>query len=600
MPIIHENGEIEDDDSSVYTDLRDGMQAMPMEVLTPPHIQTVQENPVNEEPVSPVSIEVSDEPEAVEVVQAVEVVEPVSKVTDMQFKISDELYTIISSFREETAVGYFLSFLRNGVLCMSKDDFAANHLGISNEDMTKLSYLDDSRFNRIMETHGASELYTPNKRYHASIGKVIRKVITSISTKDDDTEGYDVYLRTLITESLNKDEYVRSNFAINELINNAMQRGNLTYAFLDCTIDSFANKLRVAICSCNAVDNILIVSGSAIKHFYHENNYAAPTGQLGASCMRYTRCKEYLDIYTRNQDICTLAVLTDDNLKVKARSLVWNIEGKMYHDRIYGINDLEQDRLRAYFLSKEIENCYNINSELVIVKPDGHFTYNRYPYMDTFMFTDENRSILTNQDEYFDSGEDYFLMRDTGGGISRQRRTNYEQCECCGAECHEDDLYYIERRGDPYQHQNICSDCSVYSDVYDQTISDTEAVEVRWAHNRYRVWVLQQDSREDLDGDFVYCEDAVQLVDGQYALSTETVELYEGGYIVPGHDDFLDYVDAHCENMVTYLTHMNNVVVDIYGKQIHTDFVVSMPELGENKYVHQEELDNYYQSLNLI
>ena len=588
MPIIHENGEIEDDDSEVYVDLRDGMQAMPMEVLTPPHIQTVQENPVNEEPVS------IDAPEVAEVV------EPVRKVTDMQLKISDELYTIITSFREETAVGYFLSFLRNGVLCMSKDDFAANHLGISNEDMTKLSYLDYSRFNRIMQNHGTSELYTPNRRYHASIGKVIRKVITSISTKDDDTEGYDVYLRTLIEESLNKDEYVRSNFFIRDLVDNAMRSGNLTDAFLDCTIDSFSNKLRVAICSRNTVDNVLMVSGGAIKHFYYENNYAAMTGQLGASCMRYNRCKEYLDIYTKNQDICTLAVLTDDDLKVKARALVWNIEGKLYHDRIYGINDLEQDRLRAYFLSKEIENCYNITSQLVIDKPNGHFTYDRYPYMDTFMFTDIERGILTNNDDYFDSGEDYFLMRDTGGGISRQRRVSYEECECCGDECNPDDLYYIERRGDPYQHQNICNDCSVYSDVYDQTISQTEAVEVRWAHNRYRVWVLRQDTTEDLDGELIYDEDAVELVDGQYALSTETVMIYEGGYIVPGHDAFLDYVDAHCENMVEYLTHMDNVVVDIYGKQIHKDFAVSMPEIGEGKYVHQEELNNYYQSLNLI
>ena len=51
------------------------------------------------------------------------------------------------------------------------------------------------------------------------------------------------------------------------------------------------------------------VKGEDIRKWYLEDNYQLIRGQLGNSCMRYNKCQSYLDIYTKNPDVCQLLIL---------------------------------------------------------------------------------------------------------------------------------------------------------------------------------------------------------------------------------------------------------------------------------------------------
>jgi hypothetical protein len=45
-------------------------------------------------------------------------------------------------------------------------------------------------------------------------------------------------------------------------------------------------------------DEFEIVYGTDILHWYSESNYSESKGELGTSCMRYNRCRDYLQIYS--------------------------------------------------------------------------------------------------------------------------------------------------------------------------------------------------------------------------------------------------------------------------------------------------------------
>jgi hypothetical protein len=50
----------------------------------------------------------------------------------------------------------------------------------------------------------------------------------------------------------------------------------------------------------DAFDRFEIVSGDDIKKYYNEESYyTTGSGTLGTSCMRYSRCEEYLNIYSK-------------------------------------------------------------------------------------------------------------------------------------------------------------------------------------------------------------------------------------------------------------------------------------------------------------
>ena len=105
----------------------------------------------------------------------------------------------------------------------------------------------------------------------------------------------------------------------------------------------------------NLFKNFEIVKGDDIKKYYLEDNYESGNHTLGGSCMRYSRCQPYLNIYSKNPEQVSLVILRSDEdpEKIKGRALLWNAyyltsnqddyNGKLFMDRIYTNNSKDEE-----------------------------------------------------------------------------------------------------------------------------------------------------------------------------------------------------------------------------------------------------------------
>ena len=150
-----------------------------------------------------------------------------------------------------------------------------------------------------------------------------------------------------------------------------------------------------------------IVEGEEISKYYDESNYQSKgEGSLGASCMRYSYCKSFLEIYEKNPNVCCLLVLVDSDDKVVGRSILWkdfiideyDITPKYIMDRIY----YQKDYMINTFIqwARENDTMYkssNNNNDIISFTYNGikydkleisilldETSFEDYPFMDTF------------------------------------------------------------------------------------------------------------------------------------------------------------------------------------------------------------------------
>ncbi len=178
-----------------------------------------------------------------------------------------------------------------------------------------------------------------------------------------------------------------------------------------------------------------IVEGKEISKYYDESNYIENTeNSLGASCMRYSHCVDYLKIYEENINTCCLLVLVDNNDKVVGRSILWkdfvidsvNITPKYIMDRIY----FHKEYMLITFIqwARENDTMYktnNNNNDII------SFTYNnisydkldiailldetrfeKYPYMDTFRVMDSSGNLVNRLTPDISEGEIGLINQD--------------------------------------------------------------------------------------------------------------------------------------------------------------------------------------------
>ena len=144
----------------------------------------------------------------------------------------------------------------------------------------------------------------------------------------------------------------------------------------------------------DALNYFKVVEGEDIRKWYHENMYeSANGGQLANSCMRYSKCQDFLDIYVENSQVCKLLIFTPTEGKLSGRALLWTLEnGKKYMDRIY----TNKDSYENLFLKWGNENGYSKGIESSSVVKVNTKDYELYPYMDTFVFYDAEEGKLSN------------------------------------------------------------------------------------------------------------------------------------------------------------------------------------------------------------
>lgn len=201
----------------------------------------------------------------------------------------------------------------------------------------------------------------------------------------------------------------------------------------------------------NLFKNFEIVKGDDIKKYYLQGNYESGNHTLGGSCMRYSRCQPYLNIYSKNPGQVSLVILRSDEdpEKIKGRALLWNAyyltsnqddyNGKLFMDRIYTNNSKDEELFKKFaiergFVYKKTQNYsksdFMFGDELtpigeIQVKIEnsdyarGEFQY--YPYIDTLTFYNPSKMILSN-------------VYNGGWELEHTDGTNGTGCETCDGE----------------------------------------------------------------------------------------------------------------------------------------------------------------------
>jgi hypothetical protein len=533
-------------------------------------------------------VDVTEDTDVTDVTEEIAVEPPQRERELKKLILKEDFATFIQQTKDSCLVSNILFMLHNyNIDVIDEEQFSANYVGISTTDSLKLSYMTSERLDSIKRRSPYVEetIWNPSMRFESSPGKVARKIFDSIDR--DALLNHPLYSYAVdgfkrFTTSAAHGSMVTDDDVLKSLISNTLSFATFIN---DRGYSAFADAFRLNQAKDAGEFNLLIVKGKAIKYAYLESNYETLSGQLGSSCMRYERCQNYFDIYTKNPDVCELYALVNDSAKIQARALVWTVEGKKYHDRIYGLSELTMDKLRAHFLTNNIENCYSIRANLTIEAKSGEtFDYQQYPYMDTFIALNEDMTKLTtNPENEFDGDDGYYLIRSTHGGRDFQSLSCTITCDDCGSEENEDDIHHIDVRGDRYNGYNLCSECSVYSEYYDQTISNYSAFQITYPNGRID-YILAGDTEETNTGRYVPSEDAVELVDGTYYWSDEVVQSIEGDWIVV-NPNVRESAAFNNYRLVTFCkdneyigrgyTHEDNVItlndVDYYFESVVTD-----------------------------
>jgi hypothetical protein len=174
-------------------------------------------------------------------------------------------------------------------------------------------------------------------------------------------------------------------------------KGDQRKEYTASDVEQFTNKFVSTVeYKLKALDYFRIISGGEIKHWYLSDNYAGQTGQLGQSCMRYSHCQEYFDIYLDNPEVCQLVIFTDPKDKLLGRALLWTLEdGNLYMDRIYTTRDSNIELFCKWGTLNGYKKQYpNSNYLKVKITPKS---YELYPYMDTFKYYKPEEGLLSNK-----------------------------------------------------------------------------------------------------------------------------------------------------------------------------------------------------------
>lgn len=272
-------------------------------------------------------------------------------------KISPKLKEVLSKICHKSNVAHRLLEI------IPKEDLLedpVDYISISSDDPTKISYAYSHRLAKLKE---GEDPWTFKGRIHAKPATAIKKFLKNVKEND---------------------------------------------------LDVFTNLYRAETAEKNF--KFKIVDGEDIKKYYRDNTYAANTGSLYKSCMKYDYCEPYFKLYINNPEVCKMLVMLDNNNYLLGRALLWEVkefetdkELKIM-DRIYCVDDTRdihyfkewadkngylhrkdqkwQNSLQFEFNGKKI-----VKKIYTTIKDIG---YDRFPYCDTLKFLDTNNLILTN------------------------------------------------------------------------------------------------------------------------------------------------------------------------------------------------------------
>jgi hypothetical protein len=327
--------------------------------------------------------------------------------------ISDELREILEIFKDKSQVARNLLHRR-----MNKDLLVENHVNYISTSKTspgKISYLSQDRIEKVSKS-SEEDYWETSMRFICKPGGFVSKIFKESTPKE---------------------------------------------------VEDFANLYKTFSTKRDLL--FKVVSGDDIARYYHQSIYYNQEDSLGNSCMKYNSCQEYFDIYTKNENISLLTLLSPDG-KLLGRALLWNFDGNKIMDRIYTIQD---DIYLNHMAKWAIDNGYLHKSEQnwqsCIKFFDGkediekkfsiklnNYLFNRYPYLDSFKWLDLKTGVLTNfKPEHFCDSDEFVNLSDSNGryesadfmefcDISRYYHHSDEVVEVGGIKCSKEYLKFSE------------------------------------------------------------------------------------------------------------------------------------------------------------
>jgi hypothetical protein len=191
----------------------------------------------------------------------------------------------------------------------------------------------------------------------------------------------------------------------------------------DAEIEKFVNQYKSTVNVLkDAFSRFDIVKDTDILHWYSKENYEVRNkGTLANSCMSEVP-NEYLNLYSKNTDVCQLVILYSEKGKVQngklisdtitGRALLWTCrDGRKFMDRIYTTLDSDVDLFKKFAekngwwfkLNQNSGDSFTIvkATELernpILIVDLQHWNLEKYPYLDSLMYLNSYTGELSNR-----------------------------------------------------------------------------------------------------------------------------------------------------------------------------------------------------------
>lgn len=312
----------------------------------------------------------------------------------------------------------------------------------------------------------------------------------------------------------------------------------------------------------------IILKGENLRKSYLSENTLGTLGDFTENCMSFKHCQPYLDLYVKNPDKVSLAVIKNQDDKVVARALLWVTDsGITVMDKVYSVDKTFKKILQKwasdmgyYYRAKDDVKPYNAtlfinNGNLVDMKFQitlNNYNLMAYPFLDTFCYMDEF-GILYN---YIPDKITYKELRSAQGLISSTVR--YE--------------WYIDQKADSVkkinQFMRDVANCDLYDINPDLTVVLKESINLI-GKNLRRIPVT------------------FSFINGDVNLSTNNLESLEG---LP-KDYIYGYLDVS-NNPLRSLEHCPKIIRESFDvSDCHLENLIGGPiEVGGDYMLNNNEL----------
>lgn len=268
--------------------------------------------------------------------------------------IAPEMENILKQIPENPVIGRLLQGAEE------LEEPPLNYLGFSINDSTKVSYINRLRIERLPKVVNPYEAH--NLRQRSSFGRVLTKLFAESYTEKQLYEAAEEF-----------------NDKVKQITSDPSEVG--------------------------------VYRGDEIKKRY---SLWVSGGTIGSSCMNGRA--DYMNIYSENPDVISMAAITNLAGQTMARCLLWtDTIGGLWHDRVYYSDQQTKATLCRWLFDNGYANIYDTSTAISVQlqECDGGWDF---PYMDSLQYLTPSNNMLHTSHPIDQGG--VFILDQTDGDYS--------------------------------------------------------------------------------------------------------------------------------------------------------------------------------------